>query len=217
MKKKILMIVMAFIFCLSLPLGVINNKPYKNTYDYSKFLSDVSAISKNDNLQTIMIDKDASLEVVKSIFTDKTSSVNQGIFDDNANFSDAKSYLLQNGYIASEEGDRLSVYSKFQLKRLIVSGVVKNTYGATKVIDGYKDYSILCYETEEATEQAYNELLKNKSLSVSVDSILSADGYADNIYDYSTYKTGWGAEAVSVARKTDADRMMSLEIVFILS
>ena len=51
--------------------------------------------------------------------------------------------------------------SKFYLKRLIVMGKIDETYGATEVISGYRDFSILCYETESDTENAYNNLKKN--------------------------------------------------------
>ena len=88
-------------------------------------------------------------------------------------------------------------FSKFYLRRLIVIGNIEETFGATKIINGYKDYSILCYDTEEQTKYAYEQLLQNNNIKVIIDSVISTNDYADNIYDYSKALT-WSNEAMNV-------------------
>ncbi len=87
--------------------------------------------------------------------------------------------------------------SPYSLKRLIVAGQLSQTYGANKVIEGYKNYYILCYDSEEATERAYNLLSLRDDLTVVVDQQVYASGYSDNTYSYSDYDS-WGAEAMDV-------------------
>ncbi len=94
--------------------------------------------------------------------------------------------------------DSVSSSTKFALKRLIVNGHLSNTFGAIKDVAGYKNYHILCYGTEEQTEYAYNELIKDKSLVVSIDDIVECDAYYDTTYTYTSYNS-WGAETLDVA------------------
>ena len=86
--------------------------------------------------------------------------------------------------------------SEFYYKRLIVLGDYASSYGAIKVIDGYKDYSILCYASEEATEYAYNKLLDEK-VNVMVDEVLTLDDYADNNYEYTSTTITWGKNSTN--------------------
>ncbi len=92
--------------------------------------------------------------------------------------------------------------SVFALKRLIVIGNLENDYGASMVIDGYKNYYILCYNSEQETEFAYNQLSKNENLYVIIDQKIYASDYADNDYSYSDYDS-WGAEAMDVGGIND--------------
>ena len=190
MKKKILSITLALFMCLSLGLLFASNKPNLKTSDYTVFSSNILEVCKNDNLQMKTLSKDASFEEIKQIIPETSEDDMEMFFDDKEEFF--SSY----GFSVNEKENDISVYSKFQLKRLIVNGNINDTYGATEIIDGYKDFTILSYDSEEATEIAYNKLSKNKKLSVSIDTILCSSGYADNSYDYSENKTGWGAKAV---------------------
>lgn len=90
-----------------------------------------------------------------------------------------------------------SVSTKFALKRLIVNGDVKNNFGAIKDITGYKNYHILCYETKQQTEYAYNQLIKDENLVVAIDDIIESEAYYDTTYSYSSYNS-WGAEVLDV-------------------
>ena len=100
---------------------------------------------------------------------------------------------MKNSYSVSDDGE---VENDFSLKRLIVTGTVKNTYGAQKVAS-YDDLHILSYATVEETKIAYKKLSADKSLIVSVDSVVEAEQYAEKEYDYSDY-VNWGAEAMDI-------------------
>ncbi|MBO5777691.1 MAG: S8 family serine peptidase [Clostridia bacterium] len=86
--------------------------------------------------------------------------------------------------------------SQFNLKRLIVQGDIKDTYGAQKKAS-YNSLHILSYATEMETAKAYEALTKDKSLSVTIDSLVKTEGYADEEYDYSD-NINWGAEAMDI-------------------
>ena len=86
--------------------------------------------------------------------------------------------------------------SQFKLKRLIVQGDIKDTYGAQKKAS-YNSLHILSYATEMETAKAYEALTKDESLSVTIDSLVKAEGYADEEYDYSD-NINWGAEAMDI-------------------
>lgn len=93
--------------------------------------------------------------------------------------------------------------STYSLKRLIVVGELKNSYGATTVIVGYKDYSFLCYETEEQTAYAYQMLSKDEDLIVVVDSVITLEDYADEEYQYDNQYVTWGRETMNVGGIND--------------
>ena len=80
--------------------------------------------------------------------------------------------------------------SEFALKRLIVQGDVKNTYGAIDKIS-YNDLHILCYLSEEDTQKAFEQLQKDNSLDVIIDKKENIEKYAEKDYSYLSY-TNWG-------------------------
>ena len=109
-------------------------------------------------------------------------------------------------YINSEEdaSNEVRLFSleseqqtRFYYKRLIVIGDYTNSYGAKKVIDGYKNYTILCYDSEEATEHAYNMLSQDENINVMVDEVLTLDDYADNNYEYTSTTITWGKNSTN--------------------
>ncbi len=102
----------------------------------------------------------------------------------------------------SFNGANNSEYSTFYLKRLITVGKLDSTYGANKVVDGYKDISFLCFASEEQTEYAYSKLSQNDDILVIVDQIISANDYSDNEYDYSNH-LNWGYGAINAGGIND--------------
>ncbi|MBR7163287.1 MAG: S8 family serine peptidase, partial [Clostridia bacterium] len=55
----------------------------------------------------------------------------------------------------------------------------------------------MSYATEEQTAKAYEALKKDSSLSVTIDSYVKAEEYAEQEYDYSD-NINWGAEAIDI-------------------
>ncbi|MBO5777873.1 MAG: S8 family serine peptidase, partial [Clostridia bacterium] len=82
----------------------------------------------------------------------------------------------------------------FSLKRLIVQGDIKDTYGAQKKAS-YNNLHILSYATIQDTEFAYNNLKADSSLDVFVDKEQHIEEYAEKEYDYSD-NINWGARAI---------------------
>lgn len=99
------------------------------------------------------------------------------------------------------EGDSYLVKNTFELKKLIVIGNVTNTYNAKHYITGYKDYSILKYNSIEETKYAYNELLKDDSINVFPDTVARAvyDDVSTEAKKSSSYNyLSWGANAIDI-------------------
>lgn len=114
------------------------------------------------------------------------------------------------------EEEEINENSEFVLKRLIVTGSLKNTYSAYSVVS-YNDIHILSYKTIAQTEYAYNQLLQDSNLTVMIDSVCEIQGYADNDYSYSEYKT-WGAEAMDIGgyREYLQDNNVNKEVVVVV-
>lgn len=92
--------------------------------------------------------------------------------------------------------------SPFYLKRLITIGELDSNYGAVEVVDGYKDISLLCYESEEQAEYAYSKLSQNKEIKVIVDQVITTADYSDIEYDYSD-NSNWGYKAINAGGIND--------------
>lgn len=213
--KKILSIFLALISVFSV-LMVMTIKISGTNTSYESFYSQFFDVSKSDNYETLLIDKQESDEnlldkLTKLKFQNKNSDDvslydeknEEVVFNDINLLSRNKAQFFENNDFSFKETENnYVIYPKYQLKRLIVNGKVKNNFGAKKVISGYKDYNILCYETEEATKTAYLNLKNNKSLDVFVDKMVISESYAENDYDYSNNKS-WGAKAIDYAGYLD--------------
>ena len=116
--------------------------------------------------------------------------------EDSAYFS-----ALSNNSTLTESEEVESENGKFALKRLIVSGRILSTYGATAHAE-YDDLHILSYATERETESAYIKFSKDEKVKVFADSITKIDGYAESDYDYASY-INWGAKAMDIGGYTD--------------
>lgn len=90
--------------------------------------------------------------------------------------------------------------SKFESKRLIVCGEFEEDYGAQVIIEGYKDYTVLCYPSWQVADYAYSQLIKDQDITVMIDSSICAasqlDVEVESIKDQATDKN-WGYDAIS--------------------
>ncbi|MDR2202230.1 MAG: S8 family serine peptidase [Clostridiales bacterium] len=84
------------------------------------------------------------------------------------------------GYeVIQNDGGGLIMTRPFQTRRLIATGKVENDYGAIERADGYKDYTVLQYATEDAARSAYERL--SQTVDVFPDEIFYvADADSDN-------------------------------------
>lgn len=81
--------------------------------------------------------------------------------------------MESNGYEKESVDGRIITYeSRFQTKRLIISGYgVKNDYGAVDTVYRERDYTILQYDTPESAAKAYFNLLDD-GYDVTVDEVI---------------------------------------------
>ncbi|MBO5885077.1 MAG: S8/S53 family peptidase, partial [Clostridia bacterium] len=164
----------------------------------------VSAINEaSSDLNQFLAFEQAVIDLNKNN-TPLEVKIEDGISQENQNVSDTE--------IEQEEN-----FSKFELKRLIVTGDLKNNYGALNVYS-YNDIHILAYSTEKETKLAYEELIKDSSLGVVIDQYHQTEGYADEAYDYTTGYQNWGAEAIDIGgyRKFLSDNSVTKEVVVVV-
>ena len=89
-------------------------------------------------------------------------------------YNEILEYCSSNDLVLKETTDTYLVRNKFSLMRLIVKEKIANTFGASKVISGYDNLNILCYNTIEETKKAYQQLLEN-NINVTIDFIVYAE------------------------------------------
>lgn len=128
----------------------------------------------------------------QNVETQKTIITSLG---ENLDYKSLKEFCKELGYVVYDDGENYQIYSQFSLQRLIVFGNLNQSYGASKVISGYKNYNILCYDTEQQTKNNYN-LLKSKGYDVYVDSYVFEQ--SDNAFEFATSYKSWGAGAIQV-------------------
>ena len=159
------------------------------------------------NLNSIQSNAQASASTSIDNYTDFEKAVIK------LNQKDNETNLYDN--LSSMEMDE-EQNSKFKLKRLIVQGDLKDSYGATDVYS-YGNLHILSFDSEELTQQVYEELCKDSSLDVTIDQYHSLESYADKEYDYSSYKN-WGAQAIDVGgyRQFLSDKNVKKEVVVVV-
>lgn len=121
------------------------------------------------------------------------------LLNDENNVTDNESSFKTRSFSSDKS---ISENSTFALKRLIVIGEIEYYYGATNVINGYKNYNILSFNSEEDTAYAYEQLSKNKNITVIIDQEIHINDYADNNYSYPVQGT-WGAQAMNVGGIND--------------
>lgn len=193
--KKGIFAIIALVFVAVLSLCCI---PIKNIINQS-----FSKSNKTDNLADFLAFEESIVSLNQNNSQVKTTKFSEdfsesfGDVSDNVlSEEDLKIYCKQNNCYYLKTNFGYDVYSEFSLKRLIVCGNLKDSYGAEAVYS-YNNISILSYSTEQATEKAYNELVKDTSLSVTIEKYQSVEGYANKDYNYSSYKN-WGVKAADV-------------------
>ena len=187
----------------------INNKVYADTLSSLKSFQEGIA-SLEDDYESIVIPKGEYSERGEEIIQDNSRvsalslEENQNLFANKHqsiidSFSGApreivEDYCKENGLNLLQTENSYQIYEKFALKRLIVDGNIKKTYGAVKDISGYLNYHILCYNSIDATKLAYSKIKKD-GFDVWEDGLVSTASYADTDYSstYSSHKS-WGAE-----------------------
>lgn len=95
-----------------------------------------------------------------------------------------------------ETQNGIKTFSNYALKRIIVSGTLGDKYRAN-ISASYDNLHILSFDSEEETKLAYQELKSDSSLNVILDKLTAPQGYADEGYDYSSYKN-IGASAMDI-------------------
>ena len=96
-----------------------------------------------------------------------------------------------------ESNDMVEVLDEeFSLKRLIIQGDLKKTYGAIDVVS-YNNLHILCYSTKSETKYAFEQLSKDSSIDVIIDKQQELEEYSEQDYNYTSY-TNWGPEAIDI-------------------
>ncbi len=139
----------------------------------------------------IFMHQNKSAQAVSAQVEDDFDDFERGLIEENEKAAQEKSLFSSRS--VEDEG-------KFKLKKLIVSGKLKGDYGARRVLT-YKDLNYLFFDNATQTELAYNQL-KAEGYVVMVDQELSASGYADNTYSYTSYRS-WGARAMDVGGYRD--------------
>lgn len=184
-------------------------------YPKIDFSSDISAFNnfeqllinelQNDDYSYIEVDKNVTLNNLKQKI-DICEHNNIIAFSNNVlTKNEFVEVCNSNNYIVQEEDDCYKIRNKFSLKRLIVTDDITSDYGANKVI-AYDDFKILCFDSEQDTQKAY-QLLLNNNISVVIDSVVTTESEeyiqakasvnswartfidVDSYTDYSTSKT----------------------------
>lgn len=117
---------------------------------------------------------------------------------------DPRQTFTEMGYTVFDRDDNYILYTKFYLKRLIVMGDYSQSYGASKELSG-TEYSLLCYDSEEQTAYAYEQLLASGT-DVVIDSVVMTaedSQAAEYTYNYDNSYFTWGAEAMEVGPYMD--------------
>ncbi len=219
--KKFSVIFVCILLALTSFVGVksLHKGDGGSVKEFYVFESNVASLLSDDKMQGIKLSSEnATLEsMVSSLgltpiesdegvsIKNNTTGENYQTFESSLNssldgeiFRDICNKL---GYVAFETFDGYEIFSKYVLKRLIVFGDIDETYGATKVVSGYKNYNVLCYENEFDTKNAYNNLIA-EGTEVYVDSVIVAQAETEGSYDYSNDRT-WGAEAIEIGPYRD--------------
>ena len=203
MKKSVISLALIglLIFCFGFSfVGIATPKNLLSaSADYSDFSSQIAELCDESYDDCVYVNKNFDMPALSQALTINDESKNILEQDEKISSQEFKRICEDNDYLVYEEADGYMVRNKYSLKRLIASGEVKNTYNANKVISGYRDFSVLCYDTIEETKYAYEKLLE-QGLEVIPDTITFAESSEESIaaeYDYSKYNS-WGAKAMDL-------------------
>ena len=165
------------------------NKIDNDKISYEEFSDQLKNLYADDNYESIVLEDDLS-------FSDLSKALNFGAVtyasnDESAlEYEEIKEICDALGYSVHFDGENYHFDKHFGLKRLVVTGgEVEENYNASNVVTGYKDYTILEYETIEQTEYGYNKLSEQKNLNVSADTVIYSTATNESANTY----LSWGA------------------------
>ena len=161
-------------------LCIEENKDDDYSFTYIKTTDSVSAVYSKLELNNNIV----------QISSNGARKLTEKVIDEICDNNDLYYYL---------EGDSYLVRNIYGLKRLIVEGELTNYQNAQNIITGYKNYSILCFNSIEETKSAYNKLIENNNLIVSPDIVVRASydeatTQASSDYNY----LSWGKDAIDL-------------------
>ena len=184
----IVLITMYFSF-YGLPSMLCYNKLDNSKMSYEEFSERLKKMYSDDDYKSIVLQNDLS-------FSDLSKALNFGSITyassdkKSLEYEEVKEICDAMGYSVHFDGENYHFDKHFGLKRLVVTGgEVEDNYGASNIITGYKDYTILEYETIEQTECAYNKLSNTKNLNVSADTVI----YSSTTIESAKTYFSWGA------------------------
>lgn len=199
-------IIFMMFFCCQINIPIKTNlQVVAKETSFEDFQSQFNELVKDDDFETISIEEDEEINnLIDKLGNENTSQAKvltasveeKEIIEDindlkvnEANINEICKNLELNYY---KTADSYNFYSIYKFKRMTVIGQLKNSYGAKNVLT-YNDYNILTFETEEKTKYAYEQLIKDDDLIVSLASIVTTSSYS-----YSSYVNEWGAQALDL-------------------
>lgn len=157
-------------------------------------------VSLNNNTQT--------RKITPLSTSSKTDELNEQV-ELLSTSSDNECYLVE-----TQSG--IKTFSNYALKRIIVSGSLDGKYRAN-ISASFDNLHILSFNSEEETKLAYQELKSDKALNVILDKLTAPQSYAEESYDYSSYKN-IGARAMDIGgyRKYLTDNNITTQAVVVV-
>lgn len=147
-------------------------------------------INKSDSISSVYTKLELNNNNISHLSANGATKLSNKTIDEICNNNDLHYYIEGNSYL---------VRNIYGLKRLIVEGELNNYHNAENVITGYKDYSILSFNTIEETKSAYNELSKDENLLVSPDIVVRASYNDTTTQATSGYNyLSWGKDAIDL-------------------
>lgn len=206
-KGLILSFVISFIFILGLVIFPIKPKTNFSTSNITSndiFDQTLTSELANDDYSYTEINKNVTFSQLKQQIEpspNKNNYVTTFSFDNKIlTYNQILDYCSSNDLVLKETNDSYLVRNKFSLKRLIVKEKISNTFGASKVMSGYDNLNILCYNTIEETKKAYQKFVEN-NINVSIDFIISAE--SEEVIEAQSTLNNWSEQAIDISSYTD--------------
>lgn len=215
MKKGILFsIIFVCLFTLTMGVFAIKNDDGQafasQGLTFLEFEKEMALAKENINDQPIYIEKGADATTLfntlsknencdlnglnlakRNILTKNQSQINS------LSLNEVQEICNSLEYYAYETETGYQIYHQFQLQKLIVSGDLEKSYGASKVISRYDNYHVLCYDTIEQTKNAYSAMMSDNVQAIPDFKMTINEQYDDQNVETDAYKS-WGATTMNV-------------------